>query len=110
MEQHVLLEPGRYYHIFNRGIDGTNVFREERNYADPPEPVRETRRACRRDVRGIVGCGTTSNCWPESRHPRIPKTFEVSETSKVFARSRVPDATQGFADCFNAYAKAINKT
>ena len=33
MEQHLRLEPGRYYHIFNRGINGTNIFLEERNYA-----------------------------------------------------------------------------
>ena len=26
------LEPGRYYHIFNRGINRTRIFQEERNY------------------------------------------------------------------------------
>ena len=26
------LEPGKYYHIYNRGINGTNLFFEERNY------------------------------------------------------------------------------
>jgi putative transposase len=33
MEQHAHLEPGAYYHIFNRGINRTNIFLEERNYA-----------------------------------------------------------------------------
>ena len=26
------LEFGEYYHIFNRGVIGENIFREERNY------------------------------------------------------------------------------
>lgn len=26
------LEPGRYYHVFNRGINRTKIFQEERNY------------------------------------------------------------------------------
>ncbi len=28
----VPLETGKYYHIYNRGINGTNLFFEERNY------------------------------------------------------------------------------
>ena len=27
------LEPGTYYHIYNRGVNRENIFREERNYA-----------------------------------------------------------------------------
>ncbi|NJL14554.1 MAG: hypothetical protein HC913_17165 [Microscillaceae bacterium] len=27
-----ILQPSCYYHIYNRGIDGTNLFREEKNY------------------------------------------------------------------------------
>ena len=27
------LEPDRIYHIYNRGINGENIFKEERNYA-----------------------------------------------------------------------------
>ena len=28
----IILEEGKYYHIYNRGINGTNLFYEERNY------------------------------------------------------------------------------
>ena len=100
MEHHARLEPGKYYHIFNRGINGTNIFLEERNYAyfldlyvKHVQPVAETFAFCllRNHFHLCV---------------RV-KTFEVSQTSKV---SAIPDATQGFANCFNAYAKAINKT
>jgi REP element-mobilizing transposase RayT len=43
------LQPDMYYHIFNRGINGENIFREERNYqyfldlyAKHIDPVAET--------------------------------------------------------------------
>ena len=97
MEQHLRLDPGKYYHIFNRGINGTNIFLEERNYAyflglyaKHVEPVAETFAYCllRNHFHLLI---------------RI-KTFEASEISKALG------ATQGFSNCFNAYAKAVNNT
>ena len=32
MSKPVLLQPGRYYHIYNRGNNRENLFLEERNY------------------------------------------------------------------------------
>ena len=59
----------------------------------------------------IASCGTTSICWPAL------KTFVAPEKPSRFRKprrsvqdSKIPDATQCFANCFNAYAKAINKT
>ena len=98
MEHHIPLEAGKYYHIFNRGIAGTDIFLEERNYVyflnlyvKHIEPVAETFAYCllRNHFHLLV---------------RI-KTFEVSETSKVSQ-----DATQAFSNFFNSYAKGINKT
>jgi len=44
-----LLEPDRIYHLYNRGINGENIFKEERNYsyfltkyAQYIEPIAET--------------------------------------------------------------------
>ena len=115
MEQHLRLEPGRYYHIFNRGINGTHIFLEERNYAyflnlyaKHVEPVAETFAYCL--MRNHFHLLARIKTLVDSETLVNPETFEVSETSKVCARSKVPDATQSFANCFNAYAKAINKT
>jgi len=33
MNPHHSLKPGAFYHIYNRGINGENIFKEERNYA-----------------------------------------------------------------------------
>jgi putative transposase len=32
MQKYISLEPNSYYHIFNKGINGENIFKEERNY------------------------------------------------------------------------------
>ncbi len=48
-----LLEPDRIYHIYNRGINGENIFQEERNYryflekyAKYIEPIADTFAYC----------------------------------------------------------------
>ena len=53
MNDHPLLRPCQYYHVYNRGINGEDLFREERNYryflekyAQYIEPVAETYAYC----------------------------------------------------------------
>ncbi len=96
MQKLPALQPGKYYHAYNRGINRENVFFEARNYlyfldlyAKYIEPIANTFAYClmRNHFHLLM---------------RI-KTFEVSETSKVL------DPTQQFSNLFNAYAKAINK-
>ncbi len=48
-----LIEPDRIYHLYNRGINGENIFKEERNYtyflqkyAQYIEPIAETFAYC----------------------------------------------------------------
>ena len=33
MSNPIPLEPGKYYHIYNRGNNRENIFKEDRNYA-----------------------------------------------------------------------------
>ena len=96
MEKTIPLEPGVYYHIYNRGINGENIFREERNYA-------YFLRLYTRHVEPIAD--TFAYCLLRNHFHLLAriKTFEVSETSKVL------DPTQQFSNFFNAYAKAIDK-
>jgi putative transposase len=98
MQKLPALQPGKYYHIYNRGINRENIFVAARNYpyflelyAKYIEPVAETFAYClmRNHFHLLV---------------RIRETFEVSKTSKVL------EPTQQFSNLFNAYAKAINKT
>jgi len=91
------LEPGEYYHIYNRGINGEPLFREARNYlyflrlyAKYIEPVAETYAYC-----------LLSNHF--HLLVRIKEIGPVSETGPIL------NASRQFNNLFIAYAKAFNK-
>jgi REP element-mobilizing transposase RayT len=95
------LQPGCYYHIFNRGNNRENIFIEERNYnffinlyARHIEPVADT----------------YAFCLMRNHFHFLIRTKEEEETLKVSKTFRVSaDASHAFSNLFNAYAKAINK-
>jgi REP element-mobilizing transposase RayT len=91
------LQPGLYYHIYNRGNNREDLFREQRNYPyflklylHHLEPVADTFAYClmKNHFHLLV---------------RIKETSEVLECKKIFKPS------QNFSNLFNAYSKAINK-
>ena len=93
------LQYGVYYHIYNRGVNRENVFREERNYpyflklyAQHIEPVAETYAYC-----------LLRNHFHLLVRIRDEETLKVSETFRVL------NPSHQFSNLFNAYAKAINK-
>ncbi len=86
------LEAGRVYHIFNRGNNRENLFREERNYryflnlySKYAEPV-------------VI---TYAYCLMPNHFHFLVKIKECD--SKEF------DPKQQFSNLFNSYAKSINK-
>ena len=94
-------EPGKYYHIYNRGNNRENIFFEERNYhyfmqlyAKYIEPVADTFAYClmRNHFHLLL---------------RL-KTCRVSETRQVLELD-AREIGQQFNNLFNSYAKAINK-
>jgi REP element-mobilizing transposase RayT len=85
------LQPGAYYHIFNRGTNRENLFREERNYpyflklyAQYVEPIAETYAYC---------------LLKNHFHLLVQIKDDVAAPAA---------ASQGFANLFSTYAKAIN--
>ena len=83
------LRPGRYYHIYNRGNAGADLFREKRNYrfflkkyAHYIEPVAQTFAYC-----------------------LLRNHFHLL----VHVRPGVEDASHQFARLFNSYTKAVNR-
>lgn len=97
------LQYGIYYHIFNRGTNGEDVFAEKRNYsffmqryAKYVEPVAATYAYCllKNHFHFLVRIKT-----PEEQR----ETLKVSETSGVLEPSRQ------FSNLFNAYSKAFNR-
>ena len=96
------LQPGQYYHIYNRGINGEPIFREERNcpyflklYAKYISSIAETYAYC-----------LLSNHFHfllRINDSEAEQTGPVSETGPVLIASRQ------FNNYFIAYAKALNK-
>ncbi len=95
------------YHIFNRGINGQNLFLEDRNYrhflklyTHHIEPVADTYAYC---------------LLPNHFHLLVRVETEAEqrayhdETLKVSEIFRVSSASQGFGNLFNAYTKAMNQ-
>ena len=100
------LEYGQYYHIYNRGNNGENLFLEERNYpyflklyAHHILPVADTYAYCllRNHFHVLVRIKTEEE---------QAQTLRVSETLGVF---KPQSPSHQFGNLFNAYAKAINK-
>ncbi|WP_300435800.1 hypothetical protein [Christiangramia sp.] len=85
-----LLEIGKYYHIFNRGINSENIFKNEEN-----------RHYFLRLYNKHLSLSVTSFAYCLlNNHFHI--AIRVDKESKV--------VTQSFSNFFNAYAKAINKS
>lgn len=96
------LEPGSWYHIFNRGINGEDLFREERNYeyflrlyAFHMQPVVKTYAFC---------------LLRNHFHVAIQVRGPLTGPSAVAEPTHLPPASQAFASFFNAYVKGFNKT
>ena len=92
MQPTLPLEPGKYYHIYNRGNNGENIFIEERNYtyfmnlyAKYVDPVADTFAYCLLRNHFHVGVRIKEN-------PQGPK-----------------NPGQQFSNFFNAYSKAISR-
>jgi putative transposase len=98
----VPLVPGRYYHVYNRGNNGENIFIEERNYtyflklyAQYLSPVADTYAYCllRNHFHLLVRVKESA-----------PERSERSERS-----DRLDPVTRGFTSLFQSYSMAMNK-
>jgi REP element-mobilizing transposase RayT len=93
----VPLQPGSYYHIYNRGNNRENLFLEKRNY-------HHFLKLYARYVTPVAD--TYAYCLPKNH-------FHVLVRIKALAGLAQPGkqlhASQQFGNLFNAYSKAINK-
>ena len=106
------LEPGYYYHIYNRGVNRTNLFIEDRNfayfmqlYAKHITPVADTFAYCLmpNHFHFLVRIRTDRLNQPD-RPDRLGFENRVG-LNKLDRRA----VSQAFNNWLNAYAKAINK-
>jgi len=132
-----LLEPDRIYHIYNRGINGENLFKEERNYsyfltkyAQYIEPIAETFAYCLLKNHFHIAIRTRSEAEILEFYVKKKMKIQNGINSNVTNAGRVqnPTCVEGgentknikilsapliiskqFSDLFNSYAQSINK-
>jgi putative transposase len=99
------LQPGHYYHIYNRGNNREDLFREERNY----------RYFLQLYTRHVLPIAITFAYCLLRNHfyflVRIRETMQTSQVSKTCeVLPLIPrQISQHFSDFFNAYTKSIHK-
>jgi putative transposase len=131
-----MLEAGKYYHIFNRGNNREDIFKEEKNYAyflklyeHHIGPIAETYAYClmKNHFHLLVKIREQKNL-PVYKHPPGLKDLEgvkqISDSDSVRDRKHlpgfrnlegvqhtdvVPNPSRTFSNLFNAYTKSINK-
>ncbi len=98
------LETNCFYHIYNRGINGENLFKEERNYAYFLEKYALY-------VSPFVD--TYAYCLLKNHFHILVKTRSETE---ILALEKADDTkdiswilSNAFASCFKSYSQAINK-
>ena len=104
------LEPNAIYHIYNRGINGENIFKEEKNYLY----------FLQRYAHHITPIADTFAYCLLKNHFHIALKVKNLEEIEAFYKLRFPDKidlppipriiSQQFASFFNGYAQAINKS
>lgn len=119
MSNPIPLEPGSYYHIYNRGNNRENLFVQERNYAYFMKlwgkyiaPVADTYAYCLlrnhfhaavrvKDSQDLSGLLETKNKLTKNFvDPTKPSTDQANLTGLL--------VSQHFSNFFNAYARAFN--
>ena len=94
------MQPGCSYHIYNRGINGENLFREERNYGYFLHLY---------TLHILPVADTFAYCLLRNHFHLLIKVKETASDSKTEHGGLSP-ISQGFANLFKAYTAAINKT
>ena len=100
------LQPGNYYHIYNRGNNGSRIFFEDDNYRhflrlyeNYMQPVANTFAWC-----------LMSNHFHVLLY--IKMDSEINKEDYLFSpgkEPKKPDASRQLGHLFNAYAQAVNK-
>lgn len=111
MQNIISIENGKYYHIYNRGINGTDLFHSNENYLhflrlydEYIEPVADTFAWClmRNHFHLLVRIKEEEEILESIKPDRFPKPVR-------FISFKDQSPSKQFSNLFNAYTKAFNK-
>lgn len=95
----ILPEPDKFYHIFNRGIDGCDLFREKDNYVH----------FLRLHEKYIFPVAETYAWCLMRNHFHLLIQMSPLQESNLKSSNNRNLVSQSFSNLFNAYTKAFNK-
>lgn len=107
------IECDRFYHIYNRGINGETIFKEERNYAYflkkyavYIQPIAETYAYCllKNHFHLLVKTRSTDEILENMKESEITRRAGTNRETTA-----VKHISNQFAKLFNGYSQAINK-
>ena len=103
------LIPGQYYHIYNRGNNRENLFKEAKNY---PYFLKLYSKHVERVASTFAYCLLRNHFHffvrIKTEEEQIEYHEQLSRESGVHNAFKPIEPYRGFGNCFNAYAKAIN--
>ncbi|MDZ7899825.1 MAG: hypothetical protein U5N85_17595 [Arcicella sp.] len=116
------LQPNSFYHIYNRGVGGENIFKQERNYlyflkkyALYIEPVAETYAYCllKNHFHLLIRTRSEEEILKSKVVPKEVSTKEAFALSEDFLKKEEEKPaswhlSNSFASLFKSYAQAIN--
>ncbi len=94
---------GQYFHIYNRGVNGENLFREEKNYYYFLEQYRYY---CADILETLAYCLLKNHFH---LLVRVKKNIEIPRTDGKEGTYRL-NASKQLGHFFNSYAQSVNKT
>lgn len=104
------LEPDTYYHVYNRGINGETIFKQERNYAyflskyaHHIEPIAKTFAYCllKNHFHFLIQTRSEAEILANFSKPTSSEAQKIKPSSFYISNQ--------FAKLFNGYCQAINK-
>lgn len=110
-EQRIKLEPDRFYHIYNRGINGCPVFQETTNY-EHFLSLYDKHISPVADTYAWVLMGNHFHLLVRIKTPEgflNPQGFKNLEGLNMGSMTVEKRINQQFSNLFNAYTKAFNK-
>ena len=99
MHTSISLEPGKVYHLYNRGNNREDLFRDDTDY-------RRFLGLYFKHVHAMVD--TYAYCLMRNHFHLLAKIRDVARFPEDAGSFKTMDATQSFANLFNAYAKMFN--
>jgi putative transposase len=98
MQQFEKMYPGKYYHVYNRGINGDNIFREHSNY-------QHFSRLYEKYIDPIAD--TYAWCLMPNHFHFLIRIFDPDRVPYPFRK--VTEPSLAFSHLFNSYAQSFNR-